>query len=165
MINPIVNYIFTLYAGLGADVASSLETIIPVFLIAIFAAFLASRTKIPYTIMLVGIGISLSIFFSYENYPLNHGIISIEQFRIDPKLVIDFIIPPLIFEAMMRVDYAEFKKIRISAMLLATAGVVIATLVGGYLLIYLAGLPFIVAFALSALLSPTDAVMVIEIFK
>jgi CPA1 family monovalent cation:H+ antiporter len=50
-------------------------------------------------------------------------------------------------------------------MLLATAGVVIATLVGGYLLMYLAGLPFLVAFALSALLSPTDSVMVIDLFK
>jgi CPA1 family monovalent cation:H+ antiporter len=151
---------------LGADVASSLETIVPIFLIAIFsAAFLASRTKIPYTIMLVGIGIALSIFFSYNNSTLKLGIMNIEQFRIDPKLIIDFVIPPLIFEAMMRVDYAEFKKIRISAMLLATAGVVIATLVGGYLLMYLAGLPFLVAFALSALLSPTDSVMVIDLFK
>jgi CPA1 family monovalent cation:H+ antiporter len=115
--------------------------------------------------MLVGIGIALSIFFSYNNSTLKLGIMNIEQFRIDPKLIIDFVIPPLIFEAMMRVDYVEFKKIRISAMLLATAGVVIATLVGGYLLMYLAGLPFLVAFALSALLSPTDSVMVIDLFK
>jgi len=66
---------------------------------------------------------------------------------------------------MMRVDYNEFKKIRISSMLLATVGVVIATLVGGFLLMYLAQLPFFVAFAFSALIAPTDAVMVIEVFK
>ena len=146
---------------LGSDLASSLEIIIPVFLMAIFtAAFVSSRTKIPYTIVLVAIGIGLSIFNL-----AGLKIVNIEDFRIDPKLIIDFIVPPLIFEAMMRVDYQEFKKIRISAMLLATIGVLVATLVGGFLLMYLAGLPFLVAFAFSALISPTDAAMVIEIFK
>ncbi len=155
-INPL-----TPLATLGSGLASSLETIIPVFLMAISAAaIVSSRTKIPYTIVLVGIGIALSIFDF-----MGVKIINIEDFRINPKLIIDFLIPPLIFEAMMRVDYQEFKKIRISAMLLATFGVLIATVVGGFLLMYFAGLPFLVAFAFSALISPTDAVMVIEIFK
>jgi Na+:H+ antiporter len=149
------------FAILGGGLASSLEIIIPVFLMAISAAaIVSSRTKIPYTIVLVGIGIILSLFDF-----VGIKIINIEDFRIDPKLIIDFLIPPLIFEAMMRVDYQEFKKIRISAMLLATFGVLIATVVGGFLLMYIAGLPFLVAFAFSALISPTDAVMVIEIFK
>jgi len=153
--------IIILLATLGSDLASTLEIIIPVFLMAIFAAALfSSRTNIPYTIVLVGIGIALSI----SNF-VGLKIIHLEDFRIDPKLIIDFIIPPLIFEAMMRVDYQEFKKIRISAMLLATIGVAISTLVGGLLLMYVAGLPFLVAFAFSALIAPTDAVMVIEIFK
>ena len=72
---------------------------------------------------------------------------------------------PLIFEAMMNVDYKQFKAIRISALLLATIGVVLATLIGGFLLVYVAGLPFLVAFAFAALISPTDATIVIEIFK
>jgi CPA1 family monovalent cation:H+ antiporter len=87
--------------ALGEDLVSSLEIIIPVFLIAIFAAaFLSSRSKIPYTIMLVGIGIAISILS-------NSGVqlIRPQDFRIDPKLIIDFVIPPLIFEAMMKVDY------------------------------------------------------------
>jgi Na+:H+ antiporter len=79
--------------------------------------------------------------------------------------VITFIIPPLIFEAMMKVDYKQFKAIRISALLLATLGVVLATLIGGFLLVYIARLPFLVAFAFAALISPTDAAIVIEIFK
>ena len=79
--------------------------------------------------------------------------------------MITFIIPPLIFEAMMKVDYKQFKAIRISALLLATLGVVLATLIGGFLLVYIARLPFLVAFAFAALISPTDAAIVIEIFK
>ena len=66
---------------------------------------------------------------------------------------------------MMKVDYKQFKAIRISVLLLATIGVVLATLIGGFLLVYIAGLPFLVAFAFAALISPTDGAIVIEIFK
>ncbi|MFY9869598.1 MAG: sodium:proton antiporter, partial [Candidatus Nitrosopolaris sp.] len=50
-------------------------------------------------------------------------------------------------------------------LLLATIGVILATLIGGFLLVYIAGLPFLVAFAFASLISPTDAAIVIEIFK
>jgi CPA1 family monovalent cation:H+ antiporter len=66
---------------------------------------------------------------------------------------------------MMKVDQAQFKTIRISSLLLATVGVALATIVGGLLLSYVAGLPTIVAFAFAALIAPTDAAIVIEVFK
>jgi monovalent cation:H+ antiporter, CPA1 family len=85
------------------------------------AALFSSRTKVPYTIGLVGFGIVISLFFT-----LTDGRLSIvNSSKLDPKLVIDFIIPPLIFEAMMKVDYyREFKSVQISILLLATPGVV-----------------------------------------
>jgi CPA1 family monovalent cation:H+ antiporter len=110
--------------------------------------------------ILVGFGIAIS-FFDFAGLT----IIDIKQFRIDPKLIINFIIPPLIFEAMMKVNYKEFKAIRISALLLATIGVVVAMLVAGLLLTYIAGLAFSVAFTFAALIAPTDPAIVIEIFK
>jgi CPA1 family monovalent cation:H+ antiporter len=88
------------------------------------AAVISSRTRIPHTMILVGFGIAIS-FFDFVGL----NIIDLRQFRVDPKLIINFIIPPLIFEAMMKVNYKEFKAIRISASLLATVGVVLATLV------------------------------------
>ena len=63
---------------------------------------------------------------------------------------------------MMNVDYKQFKAIRISALLLATTGVVLATLIGGFLLVYVAHLPAFVAFAFTTF-SPTDAAIVIAI--
>jgi NhaP-type Na+/H+ or K+/H+ antiporter len=124
------------------------------------AAVFSSRTRIPHTMILVGFGIAIS-FFDF----LGLNIVDIRQFRIDPKLIINFIIPPLIFEAMMKVNYKEFKAVRISASLLATVGVVLATLVTGLLLTYIAHLPFAVAFTFAALIAPTDPAIVIEIFK
>lgn len=137
------------------------EYVIPVFLVTIFlASLIATKVKIPYTMILVGIGISISVVdFT------GHGIPNISGFKVDPKLILYFVIPPLIFEAMMRIDREQFKIIRISALLLSTVGVAVATIVGGVLLSYLAGLPTIVAFAFAALIAPTDAAIVIEVFK
>src|SRR5712692_8382377 len=118
---------------LVGQIVAKTEYIIPLFLATIFAAgVLSSRSKIPYTIILVGIGVVISL---------------------------------LIFVAMMKVNYQEFKKIRISALVLSTVGVILAIIIGGYLLMYIAGLPLIVAFAFAALIAPTDAAIVIEIFK
>jgi CPA1 family monovalent cation:H+ antiporter len=152
--------------GSSNDILTTSEYLILIFLAMIFAAALfSSRTKVPYTIGLVGIGIAISLFLGLARGEV--GGLNILNFnRLDPKLIIDFIIPPLIFEAMMKVDYYnEFKAIRVSALLLATLGVVIATVVTGLLLMYLAHLPLLIAFTFAALIAPTDAAIVIEIFK
>ncbi len=137
------------------------EWVIPIFLGMIFlASLLANKIRIPYTMVLVGVGIAVSLAHV-------SGVGSIDQsrFQVDPKLILYFIVPPLIFEAMMKIDREQFKTIRISSLLLSTLGVVLATLVGGFLLSYVAGLPTIVAFAFAALIAPTDAAIVIEVFK
>lgn len=152
--------------GSSNDILTTSEYLILIFLAMIFAAALfSSRTKVPYTMGLVGIGIAISLFLGLARGEV--GGLNILNFNmLDPKLIIDFIIPPLIFEAMMKVDYYnEFKAIRVSALLLATLGVVIATVVTGLLLMYLAHLPLLIAFTFAALIAPTDAAIVIEIFK
>ncbi|HXU94813.1 MAG TPA: sodium:proton antiporter [Candidatus Nitrosotalea sp.] len=137
------------------------EYVIPVFLVTIFlATLIATKVKIPYTMILVVIGISISVLDFTGN-----GIPNISGFKVDPKLILYFVIPPLIFEAMMRIDREHFKTVRLSALMLSTVGVGVATIVGGLLLSYLAGLPTIVAFAFAALIAPTDAAIVIEVFK
>ena len=146
----------------GGEIFPIFQYIIPLFLFMIFAAALvSSRIKVPYTMVLVAFGIAIS-FISFG------GLLNIEntgKFRIDPRLIINLIIPPLIFEAMMKVNYKEFKAVRISSILLATVGVVLATIVAGTLLTYAAGLNFIIAFTFAALIAPTDPAIVIEIFK
>ena len=109
---------------------SNTDYVVLVFLGTIFIASLVeSRTKIPYTMMLVALG----IIFSLAALMIN----GLDQIKLEPKLIIDFVIPPLIFEAMMRIDYKDFMKVKISVLLLATIGVVITTFAVGFLLIYL----------------------------
>lgn len=145
------------------SITSLLRTdwIIPIFLVMIFlASLVANKTRIPYTMVLVGIGITISLVHVSGIGPIDKS-----RFLVDPKLILYFVVPPLIFEAMMKIDREQFKKVRISSLLLSTLGVVLATLVGGFLLSYVAGLPIIVAFAFAALIAPTDAATVIQIFK
>lgn len=163
MIGIITATLATAFSSVGGngEISITSEYVIPIFLAMIFAAALfSSRTKVPHTIVLVGFGIVIS-FLGFAGVE----IVKIEHFKIDPNLLIDFVIPPLIFEAMMNVDYKHFKAVRISALLLATVGVLLATLVGGFIMTYIAGLPLLVAFAFAALIAPTDAAIVIEIFK
>jgi CPA1 family monovalent cation:H+ antiporter len=150
-----------LVAEQGAEIVLASEYVIPIFLATIFAAaFFSTKIKIPYTMMLVAIGIMMSLLSLFPVLDIVGN-----DFQINPKLILDFIVPPLIFEAMMKINYTEFKRIRLPALLLATVGVVLATLVGGLLLVYIAGLPPLIAFAFAALIAPTDAAIVIEIFK
>ncbi|MGI0017986.1 MAG: cation:proton antiporter [Nitrosotalea sp.] len=137
------------------------QYLIPIFLGSLFAAsFVATKIRIPYAIILACVGIAISIF-----HFVGVNVIVFDKFKIDPRLILFFIIPPLIFDAMMRINRIDFKSIQISTFLLATVGTVLATVIGGLVLGYLSGLPFIIAFAFAALMSPTDAAVVIEIFK
>ncbi len=107
--------------------------------------------------MLVGLGIIISLATVLVN--------GFDQIKFDSKLIINFVIPPLIFEAMMRIDYKDFTRVKISVLLLSTLGVVITTIVVGLLLMYLVHLPFQLAFLFAALISPTDAAIVLKTFK
>ncbi|MHB8602736.1 MAG: cation:proton antiporter [Nitrosotalea sp.] len=139
----------------------NLQYLIPVFLGILFAvSFVSSKTRIPYAMILAAAGIAISLF-----HFIGVNTIILEKFKIDPQLILFFIVPPLIFDAMMRINRIEFKSVQISSFLLATVGTVLATVVGGLVLGYISGLPFIVAFAFAALMSPTDAAVVIEIFR
>jgi Na+:H+ antiporter len=140
---------------------ASSELIIAAFLgIALVASIVSRETKTPYTIMLVLVGMglaasSLSVFL---------GIEAIFQSLISGGLFVGLVLPPLLFETMMNIKGEEFRAVSRPALLLATLGVVIATVVGGILLWRVAGLPLTTAFLFAALISPTDVATVLEIF-
>jgi CPA1 family monovalent cation:H+ antiporter len=62
--------------------------------------------------MLVGLGIIIGIATVLVN--------GFDQIKFDSNLIINFVIPPLIFEAMMKIDYKDFTRVKISVLLLST---------------------------------------------
>ncbi|WP_349571669.1 Na+/H+ antiporter [Azotobacter salinestris] len=81
--------------------------------------------------------------------------------RLDPELFLLLFIPPLLFVDGWRMPKGEFWRLRTPILLLAF-GLVLFTVLGAGWLIHLLfpGIPTAVAFALAAVLSPTDAVAV-----
>ena len=75
------------------------------------------------------------------------------------------IVPPLIFEAMTHIQTPDLRAVIRPSIVLATAGVVVATLVGGLVLWKISGLPIAVSLLFGAIIAPTDAVTVLEVFR
>src|SRR5579863_10205391 len=102
----------------------------------VLASFLSIRAKLPYTLILVFLGIALagsSISIFFQGGP-------VYQIFIKNGLLVGLVVPPLIFEAMLHIRSSDLKAVIRPAISLATVGVVIATLVGGIVLWRFVGL-------------------------
>ncbi len=81
--------------------------------------------------------------------------------RLDPELFLLLFIPPLLFVDGWRMPKGEFRRLRTPILLLAFGLVLFTVLGAGWLIhLLLPQLPLAAAFALAAVLSPTDAVAV-----
>jgi len=139
----------------------SAGTIIAGFLVlAVVASIVSRRIRIPYTVILVVIGIALagSSASSIFGVDLINSLVGGGYF-------VALILPPLLFEAMMTIRSNELKSVINPALALATFGVVISTLVAGLALWSLAGIPLSTAMVFGALIAPTDTATVLEIFR
>ena len=80
-------------------------------------------------------------------------------------LFVGLVVPPLIFEAMIHLRASDLRAVIKPSLALATVGVLIATAVGGLILWKVVGLSPYVSFLFAALIAPTDAVTVLEVFR
>ena len=139
----------------------STELVISAFLgITLLASIVSKKTKTPYTILLVLIGIALAA----TSDPNLTAVSALFQGLSAGGLFVGLVLPPLLFESMMGIRTEEFRAISRPALILATGGVLVATLVGGFVLWDFAGLPAFSAFLFAALIAPTDVATVLEVF-
>ncbi|OWP23225.1 sodium:proton antiporter [Microbacterium sp. AISO3] len=83
----------------------------------------------------------------------------LDDFEVDPELILVGVLPPLLYAAAVRLPAVEFRRDLPSISGLAVALVVISALaIGGFLTLVLPQLGFPLAVALGAVLSPSDAV-------
>jgi monovalent cation:H+ antiporter, CPA1 family len=157
---------------------ASIELVVSAFLLLTFIAALVSiRLKIPYTLILILTGVSITVVVTLLSIwgPLQapaHSI-TLQIQSIYSQLIqggtnslfVGLIVPPLIFEAMIQIKGSELKTVIKPSLALATLGVLIATAVGGLFLWKVVGLSMYVSFLFSALIAPTDVVTVLEIFR
>lgn len=158
---------------------ASIELVIAAFLLLAFlAALMSIRLKIPYTLVLVFIGVAITVvatLLSLEGGPFQSLLQNVvSQVRSmygqliqggGGGLFVGLIVPPLIFEAMIHMRGSDLRAVIKPSLTLATVGVLIATSVGGLILWKAVGLSPYVSFLFAALIAPTDVVTVLEVFR
>jgi monovalent cation:H+ antiporter, CPA1 family len=160
----------------------SIEIIVTAFLaIMVLASLIAFRAKVPYTLVLVFIGVGLAFFTAAPvlavlgQGPIQNSLTSIvSQMRAiyasliqGPQggLFVGLVVPPLLFEGMIHIRTADIRSAIKPGFLLATIGVVISIVVAGLILWKFVGLALGVSFLFATVISPTDAATVLEVFR
>ncbi|HEX4206000.1 MAG TPA: sodium:proton antiporter [Ktedonobacteraceae bacterium] len=135
------------------DVASVVRLLIVLLLIALVVILLARRLAIPYTLGLVVVGLLLSLVV---NLPVSH---------LTPDLVLFVFLPALLFEGSWSISVTRLRTYWLSIFLLAVPGLLLGLVLIALPLHYFAHLIWLDAFLLAAILSPTDPVAVLGLFK
>jgi CPA1 family monovalent cation:H+ antiporter len=128
---------------------------------AIILSVLLAKIRFPYTIGLVVIGYALAAFIA----PAIPFLAPLSGFVPSSDIILFFFLPPLIFQAAITLDSRRLLINLVPILTLAIIGLVISTIVVGELLVYISPLPLIVALLFGALISATDPVAVISLFR
>ena len=128
--------------------------------IAALVAIISRRIRLPYTVALVLVGLALS----FVPNPFD--------FNLSSELILALLVPPLIFEATLNIRWETLRRNLAPILLLAVIGTLIGTfIVGGIVmaakqtLVPELHIPIAAAIAFGALISATDPVAVIALFR
>lgn len=121
--------------------------------LATIVAMLGRYIRIPHTIALVFTGFVVGFLGLLPGVHLN------------PHLLFAIFLPPILFDAGINIKLTLLKKQWLAISLFAVLGTIISTVVVGFAVHYFIGLPILVALLFGAIISPTDPISVLAIFK
>lgn len=144
------------------NASSAVEFLIWLLIAASAIAILAKRLRTPYTVALVAGGLMLSGLRLTHISPLDPG--QRPQW-LTPDVILILFLPALVFEGSVKLNMRELVRNSAPLLILANLGVLIASLVTGYLVYWTIGLPVEIALLFGAIISATDPISVLAIFK
>ena len=130
-----------------------IEQVVLIIVIGAIVAIAARRMRIPYTVGLVLAGIVLAVL------PLEISLPFSKQF------IFEVLLPPLIFEAALFIDWHELRRDLLVVGTYATVGVVLSAAVTAALMHFVIGWEWTGAVLFGILIAATDPVAVIATFK
>ncbi len=133
--------------------AADTRTILILLIITLLIALLARRLQLPYTLVLVLTGLTLGIL------RILPGI------RLDPDIVLFIFLPALLFEGAWSMDPRRLRADWFPIFLLAVPGLLISLGIVGAFAHWGAGLNWPLALLLGAIVSPTDPVAILSLFR
>ncbi len=144
--------------------ANATLAIFAMLAISSLAIFWAKRVKLPHTVFLVVVGIILGILSTTPTFHF------FGEFRLTPELLFYLLLPTLIFESAYNINVRRMVEDTWIILILSVIGLLISTVVIGaglYYILMLLGfaVPFMVTLIFGALISATDPVAVLALFK
>jgi len=136
----------------GEEIIIVERFVILTLLIASVVSVVARRLRLPYTVGLVLIGLAMTLLPSF-------------QIQISPQVILALLVPPLVFEAAFHMRLDDLGRDFWLILLLAVPGVIITTLMVGWLVAQGTGIALPVALVFGALVSATDPVAVVALFR
>jgi CPA1 family monovalent cation:H+ antiporter len=122
-------------------------------LVACLIAMLTRRLGLPYIVGLVAAGFLIALLPNSPNLPLSR------------ELIFNVLLPPLVFEGALQLDWERFRNELPLTLTLAFVGVAIATAVVGAGMHWILGWSWIGAALFGVLIAATDPVSVIAAFR
>jgi CPA1 family monovalent cation:H+ antiporter len=135
------------------EVATSHFTLVALLLLVCLVAMLARRTKVPYTVALVVVGLVLGLSGALPGVQLT------------PGLILLVFLPALLFESAFNLDFGHLMENRRQISFMAIPGPLISTLAVGWLLHVAVGLDLRSALLFGAIISATDPISVAATFR
>ena len=144
-----------------SHVAAIVGGIITLLLIATVVRAVTRRLKLPFTVLLVLVGIGLAALSAAypQVLPVLHNL------EISSALIFYVFLPTLTFEAAFNLDARQLYENLGSVLVLAGPGLLLSTLIIGLIVGIATPIPFAVALLLGAILSATDPVAVAALFR
>lgn len=144
---------------------STALSFLSLLLIASITFTLASKYRLPYTVLLVAVGIVIASILPYVP-----ALGFLDNFELTPEILLYVFLPVLLFESAYNLRFRDLVNNIGSISLLAVLSLFVsAAIIGGgiYLIFMLVGIPipFLVALLFGSLISATDPVSVLALFK
>ena len=133
--------------------ALPIETLGLLLFVACIVAMLSRRLRLPYSVGLVAAGVALSVAPLSSEVPLSR------------ELIFNLLLPPLVFEAALQLEWTRFSRELPLTATLAFFGVPIAAAIIAAAMHFAAGWSWIGAGLFGMLIAATDPVSVIATFK
>jgi monovalent cation:H+ antiporter, CPA1 family len=141
------------------------ETFIQILVLLAISLTVIAITKLfkkPYSIALVLVGLVLGLTKTPYLDEAEYFIVQSEVFQV---IVISLFLPVLLGDASLKLPFLNLREEKKPILALAIGGTLFSFLLIGYGAHYLIGLPIVVAFTFASLMSATDPISVISIFK
>ena len=143
-----------------AALVTSVSCIIGFLFIAALSAMFLRRIHFPYTIGLVVVGIAVGLAAAQFDF-----LQPVQNMQLTPNIILYILLPTIIFDTAVNIDSRLLMKTLTPVLILAAPGLILSTFLTGLLASIFTPLNLSAALLFGALISATDPIAVVALFK